>query len=78
MLATYEDMAELIRLGAYRQGSDNNIDEAIFYYPQLESFLSQGLSDKSNLEEGYQALYRMFNIESPPETNTDEHSWYLN
>ena len=74
LLATYEDMAELIRLGAYRQGSDNNIDEAIFYYPQLESFLSQGLSDKSNLEEGYQALYRMFNIESPPETNTDEHS----
>jgi flagellum-specific ATP synthase len=28
-LALYEDMAELIRLGAYRPGSDANVDEAI-------------------------------------------------
>jgi flagellum-specific ATP synthase len=40
-LSTYEDMAELIRLGAYRAGSDPRIDEAIRYYPALEAFLSQ-------------------------------------
>src|SRR3970282_2509651 len=33
LLAAYEDMAELIRLGAYRRGSDPVIDEAIALYP---------------------------------------------
>src|SRR3546814_6277218 len=41
LMATYEDMAELIRLGAYRLGSDPRVDEAIHYQPMLESFLKQ-------------------------------------
>jgi len=32
LLSTYNDMAELIRLGAYRKGSDPSVDEAIEYY----------------------------------------------
>lgn len=31
LLATYDDMEELIRLGAYRRGADPLVDEAIFY-----------------------------------------------
>ena len=31
LMATYDDMAELIRLGAYRMGSDPKVDEAIRY-----------------------------------------------
>src|SRR5258707_7898954 len=34
-LSVYEDMAELIRLGAYRKGSDPKVDEAIELYPAL-------------------------------------------
>ncbi|WP_142849951.1 flagellar protein export ATPase FliI [Telmatospirillum sp. J64-1] len=41
LISTYEDMAELIRLGAYRRGSDPAVDEAIHYYPQIEAFLAQ-------------------------------------
>ena len=37
LMAVYEDMAELIRLGAYRQGSPQ-VDEAIQYHPALENF----------------------------------------
>ena len=33
LLATYDDMAELIRLGAYRKGSDAAVDEAICVLP---------------------------------------------
>ena len=36
-----EDMAEMIRLGAYRSGSDAEVDEAIELFPALDRFLSQ-------------------------------------
>ncbi len=41
LISRYEDMEELIKLGAYRRGSDAEVDEAILRYPQLEEFLAQ-------------------------------------
>ena len=38
-IAAYEDMAELIRLGAYKKGSNVEVYEAIFYFPIIEEFL---------------------------------------
>ncbi|SLN69653.1 flagellar protein export ATPase FliI [Oceanibacterium hippocampi] len=56
LLSTYEDMAELIRLGAYRAGTDPKVDEAIRYYPALEAFLSQKKEERVTLAAGYAAL----------------------
>ena len=56
LMATYEDMAELIRLGAYRQGSNPEVDEAIHYQAALEQFLAQGKSEHTDLAAGYAAL----------------------
>lgn len=56
LLARYEDMAEMIRLGAYRAGTDAGVDEAVHYYPALEAFLSQPIGEQAKLDEGYQAL----------------------
>ena len=56
ILATYENMAELIRLGAYRRGSDAEIDLAIAYYPQLEEFMSQAPREHATLAQGYAQL----------------------
>ena len=55
-LAVYEDMAELIRLGAYRKGSDPKVDEAMGYYPALESFLGQRKDERADLPSGYAGL----------------------
>ena len=55
-LATYEDMAELIRLGAYRKGSDSNVDEAMNFYPSIENFLAQTIEEQASLEICYQQL----------------------
>jgi flagellum-specific ATP synthase len=52
----YEDVAELVRLGAYRRGSDATIDAAIHYQPALEAFLAQGKSEHCALDEGYAGL----------------------
>ncbi len=56
LLSVYEDMAEMIRLGAYRAGSDAKVDEAIRYYPALEKFLSQREEEQSDFTNGYRQL----------------------
>jgi flagellum-specific ATP synthase len=55
-IATFENMAELIRLGAYRAGSDARVDAAIRYYPALEGFLAQPKGERADLAAGYDAL----------------------
>ena len=56
LIAAYEDMAEPIRLGAYRRGSDAKVDEAIEYHPALETFLSQPREERAGLADGYARL----------------------
>jgi flagellum-specific ATP synthase len=56
VMATYADMEELIRLGAYRPGSSPDVDEAIRLHPELEAFLRQGKEESTTLIEGYQRL----------------------
>jgi len=55
-ISTYEDMAELIRLGAYRRGSDARVDEAIRRYPLIEAFLNQKKDERADLASGYAQL----------------------
>ena len=62
-IAAYEDMAELIRLGAYRAGSNPEVDRAIALYPALDTFLAQRKEESTILEAGYTALSRI--VENP-------------
>jgi flagellum-specific ATP synthase len=61
VLSTYDNMGELIRLGAYRAGSDPEVDRAIQLYPKLEAFLAQGKDERGLLSEGYGALAHILN-----------------
>jgi len=65
LMATYEDMAEMIRLGAYREGSDNAVDEAIRYREALEGFLAQDKNERCGLAEGYAQLAEILGMEAP-------------
>ena len=56
LMATYDNMEELIRLGAYRKGSDPEVDEAIRLHAGLEAFLAQDKDEASRLDEGYGQL----------------------
>lgn len=56
LVSRYEDMAELIRLGAYRKGSDVEVDEAIARYPRLETFLGQNKDDSASIEQSFALL----------------------
>jgi flagellum-specific ATP synthase len=66
-ISAYEDMAELIRLGAYKSGSNREVDEAIFYYPKLEEFLSQGKHEKFSLAQCYEMLAAILNTPFVPQ-----------
>src|SRR5437016_6241651 len=60
VMATYADMEELIRLGAYRAGSSAEVDEAIALHGPLEGFLAQGQDEATGLREGYAWLEKIF------------------
>lgn len=64
LLATYEDMAEMIRIGAYRAGSDATVDEAIHYQPALDAFLSQEMAEFVTLDQGYAQLSEILGVEA--------------
>ncbi len=66
-LADYEQMAEMIRLGAYRLGADAAVDAAIAVNPALEAFLSQQPDERVGLEESYVALAAAMGIEITPD-----------
>jgi flagellum-specific ATP synthase len=58
-MATYDDMAELIRLGAYKTGSNAEVDAAIRLNGPLEAFLTQKKDERANFAEGYSALEKI-------------------
>lgn len=62
LMATYNDMEELIRLGAYKSGSDLKVDEAIKYNEPLENFLKQAPHESSDLESGYNKIKEILGI----------------
>ncbi len=62
VITTYEDMAELIRLGAYRKGSDPDVDQSILLYPYIEEFLTQDKDDHSTIEEGFIRLAEILQV----------------
>jgi len=56
LMSVFADMEELIRLGAYRKGSDPTVDRAIEINPELEAFLSQQREEHTSIAEGYELL----------------------
>ena len=56
LLAAYADMEELIRIGAYRAGSDAQVDNAIRLNPALERFLTQDKDEATSLDDSFTRL----------------------
>lgn len=60
ILATYKEAEDLINIGAYEQGSNKNIDMAIEYIDKVNSFLKQGVNEKTKFEESIVELKNIF------------------
>ncbi|WP_457671124.1 flagellar protein export ATPase FliI [Thiolapillus sp.] len=62
--STYHKNQDLISVGAYKEGSDPRVDEAIHYYPRLTQFLQQ---DKRTAVDFNQSVGNLLNL-----TGTDQ------
>ena len=56
VLALQAEMADLVRLGAYRAGSDPAVDEAILLAPRIEAMLRQDRDERTGLDETFALL----------------------
>ena len=58
--STYQQNRDLISVGAYQRGSDEQIDVAIGAIPRLLDFLRQDMREQVTIEESLEALYALF------------------
>ena len=56
VLALQAEMADLVRLGAYKAGTDPAADRALRVAPKIETLLRQGKGDSSTIAEAFSAL----------------------
>ncbi len=60
VMATYQEAEDLINIGAYKAGSNKQIDYAISKIDQVNDFLCQSTEDKYDFDEIVGALEQMF------------------
>ncbi|WP_052389061.1 FliI/YscN family ATPase [Belnapia moabensis] len=56
ILALHAEMADLVRLGAYRAGTDPAVDEAVRLAPRIEAVLAQGKGERDSIDGAFAAL----------------------
>ncbi len=56
LYSSHEQNKDLINVGAYRSGTDPEIDRAIKYFPHLQSYLQQGRGEKSTYQQSLDDL----------------------
>ena len=61
IIATYRKAEDLINIGAYVEGSNPEIDNAIRMIDKINLFLRQGIDEKVNFEESREQLFALFN-----------------
>lgn len=56
ILSLHAEMADMVRLGAYRAGTDPAVDEAVALAPRIEALLKQSHDDSTPLPEAFRQL----------------------
>jgi len=56
MYSTYQQNRDLISVGAYTRGSNERLDEAVDFHPELMNFIQQGINEPVTIGSSIQAL----------------------
>ncbi|MDR1143243.1 MAG: FliI/YscN family ATPase [Spirochaetaceae bacterium] len=67
LIAVYNEAEDLINVGAYHQGTNPAIDEAIAKKKGIDDFLVQGVDEKSSVVETLQVMGEIAGVEIPVE-----------
>jgi flagellum-specific ATP synthase len=60
LYSRYMRNRDLVNVGAYVAGSDPLLDRALLLYPQMETFLQQGMQECAPFEASTAALHQLF------------------
>ncbi|MDQ8021162.1 MAG: flagellar protein export ATPase FliI [Moraxellaceae bacterium] len=60
LFSRYQRSRDLIAVGAYQQGADPLLDEAVRMYPALERFLQQKIEEQAEFEDSLADLHALF------------------
>ena len=72
LLAVYTEAEDLINVGAYVQGSNPQIDEALSKIEGMNEFLRQGVTEKAEIKDTLRRLSELTGIEIPGTLDEDE------
>jgi flagellum-specific ATP synthase len=61
IMASFAEVQDLLRIGAYQRGRDPQSDKAIDLMPRVEKFLKQDVGERSKPEQTRQALFQLVN-----------------
>lgn len=64
LYSLYEQNRDLINVGAYQQGSNASIDQAIAMQPQIQQFLAQGMNEAVSMQASQQQLDQLAKSET--------------
>lgn len=64
LAATYEANRDLVMMGAYRQGADPLLDEAIALHPSMCAFLSQSTHESIDISSAYAQLRELVSYDA--------------
>ena len=70
LISQYTDMEDMIRIGAYKAGSDPQVDESIKYIDEINKFISQNYNEKETLKDSYAKLSKIIDFDE--KAGTDE------
>jgi flagellum-specific ATP synthase len=65
ILGLHADMADMVRIGAYRSGTDSAVDEAMFLAPGIEAFLHQPSGEALESGDGFALLEKALSVAWP-------------
>jgi flagellum-specific ATP synthase len=61
IIALHGEMADMVRLGAYRAGTDPSVDEALKLAPRINDFLQQSKGETEGFDDAFARLEQILN-----------------
>ena len=58
--ATFAEVEDMVNIGAYKKGSNPDVDFAIDMQPKLKEYIKQGVAEKSSFDESVTELLKLF------------------
>ncbi len=71
LMAAYEKVEDMINIGAYVKGNNQEIDQAVRLIRPINDFLRQDINEKFTLQQSYQQMQALLHLDEPGENKNN-------